>query len=72
MMRTITAYESDGDLLCYDCNQRLRRATAAERRESREAGPTGAIDVRLSARTDNRSHRAGLTRCLRWEEEESR
>lgn len=70
MATKITAYtDADGDLLCYDCNRPLRRATASECRESRDAGPTGAIAVAISERTDRRVHARSRIRCARYEYE---
>lgn len=41
-----------GDLVTMDSNETIRRATAAERRESREfGGASGAIAVMVSERT---------------------
>ena len=53
MKRDVTCYSDEcGDLVTIDTAETLRRATAAERRESRAAqGGTGAIKVAVSERT---------------------
>jgi len=61
----VTAYVRDEDLLCYDCNAYLRRATPAERRESMAERPTGAISASVSERTDREAH-DGRVKCYRF------
>ncbi len=52
MYEDITAYvDWDGDLVTMDTAERVRRATPEEHRESRSAGPTGAIGARVARRT---------------------
>ena len=52
MKRDVTCYaDSCGDLVTIDTAERIRRASASERRDSAAEGGTGAIKVAVSERT---------------------